>query len=85
MLTSVEAIHVHQLNPQLDGTFTVTFPVGSNTVLSIQENGTIETRPQGANGPFEVAQIVGTALVFAPLGKRGPAYLVPYASEIPND
>jgi hypothetical protein len=84
MISTVEAIGPHQINELPDGTVTVTFPVGSDTVLSIQPDGSVETRPHGTDGPFERAILAGGRLIFAPLGSSGRVYIIPFASRLPN-
>ena len=68
----VLAIGPHQIN-RLDGAdvVTVTYPVGTTTVLSIQPDGTVETRPAGSQGPYECALLKPDRLIFAPLGPTG--------------
>ena len=51
---------------RVDGGVTVSNPDG--TVLSVQPNGTFETRPGGTAGPYEVAQQSGQDLIFRPAG-----------------
>ena len=57
------------LNPQSDGTVTVSFADGS--VMSVQADGSIQTRPAGTAGPYECAQLSGNMLVFNPTGQVG--------------
>lgn len=45
---------------------TVSLPSGE--VLSVQPDGSYQTRPQGTAGEYEVAQRVGDKLVFTPGG-----------------
>ena len=82
---TIEAIHSHQLNPQSKGQVTVNYPAGTATVLSVQPDGSVQTRPSGANGPYELARVQGSSLVYAPGGVNGKAYLIPFAASIPND
>jgi len=80
----VVAVGPSQINV-LDGDLvTVTYPAGTTTVMSVQPDGTIETRPQGANGPYERAILKSDRLVYAPIGPAGKAFLVPYADTLPN-
>lgn len=85
-LDVVACIGPHQINV-LDGRIevTVTYPVGTDTVLSMQPDGTIATAPQGTAGPYECARRLPDRLVYAPLGANGTAYLLPYVDQIPND
>lgn len=51
--------------------YAVTYPPGSNTILSIQPDGSSETRPIDAIGPWETCRIEGNRLVFPDVaGKR---------------
>ncbi len=43
-----------------------------------------QARPKGANGVYELAVVVGAAVVFAPLGKNGVAVMLPFAASVPN-
>ena len=81
----VAAIGPHQIT-RLDGDalVTVTYPAGTTTVLSVQPDGRIETRPAGANGPYERAVLKSDRLIYAPVGPAGAVYLVPYADTLPN-
>lgn len=85
-ITSIAAIGPAQINvlgPSASGTpiVTVTYPVGTQTVLSMQPDGTIETRPRGTAGPYERALLHADRLVYE---SGGIVYLLPYASETPN-
>lgn len=89
MIEGVPAIHSKQLNAQPDGSVTVTcltLPAGvpAGSVYSIQPGGEIQFRGPGTNGPYEKAMVNGNALAFAPQGKDGPAYIVPFVLSIPN-
>jgi hypothetical protein len=82
--TAVLAIGPHQIHV-LDGErVTVAYPAGASTVLSVQPDGSMETRPAGSAGPYETALLAGDRLVYAPTGAGGTVYLLPYAAEIPN-
>lgn len=83
-MQTLQAIGPYQLNDQGDGTVTVTYPPGSSDVLSVQPDGSIETRPKGTNGPYERAKVNGTSLAFCPLGTAGSTWFVPYAPMVPN-
>lgn len=55
------------LNQQADnGTVTVSLTDG--TVLSIQPDGSQQTRPAGTAGPWEIARINGNVLIYSPDG-----------------
>jgi hypothetical protein len=81
---AVTAIGPHQLNRITEALVTVTYPAGQTTVLSVQPDGTLETRPAGAQGPYELALLKVDRLVYAPIGDAGAVYLLPYSDEIPN-
>lgn len=51
-----------------NGNVAVEWP-DSTTVLSVQPNGTFETRPRTAIGAWETAKKVGNKLVYKPDGK----------------
>ena len=51
-------------------------------VLSCQPDGTLQTRPAGANGNFERCVIGASGLVYRPVGER--AFLVPFTDAWPN-
>lgn len=85
-MTTVEAIGPSQINvlgPSASGAqiVTVTYPVGSDTVLSVQNDGSIQTRPHGTDGPWERAVLKGDRLIY---NSGGRFFLIPYASESPN-
>lgn len=82
MLEVVEAISASQLNQQPNGQFTVTYPLGATTVLSVQPDGTIQTRPQGTAGPYEVCSSDGSKLTYAPLAPKGPVFILPLGSNV---
>ena len=63
---------------QLNGDNTARYPVDKDTVLSIQPNGEIQTRPKGTAGPYEVYEMSDKGLVYSPLGQNGSSYLIPY-------
>ncbi len=85
IMLDVVAIGPHQINI-IDGDLvTVTYPVGADTVLSVQPDGTIETRPPGSRGPYETGLKRPDRIIFAPLGRGGNVYLVPFTETIPNE
>jgi hypothetical protein len=79
----VLGIGPHQLNKLDDTHVTVRYPPTATTVISIQPDGRIETRPEGTCGPYEVALLAGDRLVYAPEGVEGSVYILPYASVLP--
>lgn len=82
----VLAIGPHQIHwlDEASGLCTVMYPSGSTTVLSVQPDGTVESRPQGSNGPYERAILAADRLIYAPVGPAGKMFLVPYAAVSPN-
>lgn len=96
-MTRVIAVHAKQLNPQPDGTVTVSIvyptdlqcqnpdrPAQIGDVLSVTPDGDLVARPAGTAAAWEKAKIVGASLVYAPQGAAGIAVILPYAAEIPN-
>jgi hypothetical protein len=85
IMLDVVAIGPHQINI-IDGDLvTVTYPVGADTVLSVQPDGTVETRAPGSRGPYETGLKRPDRLIFAPLGPNGSVYLAPFSDVIPNE
>lgn len=77
------AYQVADLLPfQVDGYFTVgNYPYGTTTVLSMQPDGSIQLRPQGTAGSYEVAYGEGNNLIYGPYpqpnGRPAVVYLLP--------
>lgn len=80
----VMAIGPQQLNRLSETLATVTYPVGDTTVLSVQPDGSIELRPEGTGGPYEICLVHADRLIYAPLGVGGPVFLFPYSAVLPN-
>jgi len=83
MIATIDAIgpqHIHRLSETL---VTVTV-IGSGEVLSVQPDGSIQTRPSGSAGPYEVALLDRDRLIYAPLGAAGAVFILPYCPAIPN-
>ncbi len=59
-------------------------PSQPGDVLSVQPDGSFQTRPAGTAGPFERAVIQGTGLVYRPLGAEGRAFFLGLALSWPN-
>ena len=57
----------------------VMWPRGSNTVLSVQPDGSLQTRPKANIGPWESGRLFGDKLVF-----DDSAYPSPYAFTVIN-
>lgn len=61
-----------QLNRQPNGQVTVTWPAGSDTVLSVQPNGMLDTRPAGTAEAYELATVLDNGnLLYRPAGTQG--------------
>jgi hypothetical protein len=73
MITSTEVITAIQLNHSSNtGHVTVSYPAGTPTVLSVQPDGSIQTRPNGTDGPWEQAIVLSNGnLLYCPLGTTG--------------
>jgi len=84
MIQTVHAIHRQQLNDLGNGEFTVRYPADADTVLSIQPDGSVQTRPHGTTGAYERCRRNGTSLAFRPLGVKGATYIVPIVDDAPN-
>ena len=69
------------INPQSDGSETYTYPFGTDTVLSIQPDGTISTRPKGQNGTYEKFYRNGNLTVVHPIENK--AYWYPFFANVP--
>lgn len=70
------AFALGDLIPQGGTRYTVNWPHGATTVLSVQPDGSYQTRPQGTAGAYEVCQKSGDKLVFSPRSD-GTVYVVP--------
>ena len=94
--TAMDILTADRLNDLGDGDFTVTIdmlyglfrddgqPSQPGDVLSVQENGTLQTRPAGTTGAFERCKKTTVGLVFRPRGVGTRAYLIALASDAPN-
>jgi len=80
-----QQIHDVGKTPEGADLVTVTYPVGATTVLSIQPDGSVQTRLAGACGPYELALLQPDRLVYAPLGPAGAVFVIPYSDVIPNE
>ena len=70
------------LNPQPDGTVTLTINPSNGDVLSVQVDGSWQTRPRGTAGPYEKAGINGNILVYCPDDNHIYPYL--FLETVPN-
>jgi hypothetical protein len=59
-------------------------PAQAGDVLSVQPDGSYQTRPLGAAGPFERCKVQGSGVIFRPKGTEGPPFFVPLALDWPN-
>ena len=62
-------------HPSKPGYFTARHPTNANTVLSVQPDGTIQTRPAGTAGGYEEFRIEGNRAVFPDVG--GLVFTIP--------
>lgn len=85
-MTTIEVVGPSQINvlgPSASGApiVTVTYPAGSDTVASVQPDGSVQTRPHGTAGPWERALLKSDRLTYE---VNGRFFVMPYASESPN-
>jgi len=93
----IEVITVNVLNDQGGGFFTATVgarpdmqrdngqPSQAGDVLSMQPDGTLQTRAAGTNGAFELCAKTSGFLVYSPKGNDGRTFVVPFTDvKIPN-
>ena len=52
------------------------------TVDSVQPDGTLQTRPAGTAGPYELCSVSGSFRFYCPRGDH--IYGLPYAGAVPN-
>jgi len=89
---AIEILPPDALTDLGDGDFTATVdnhpdlrddtgaPAQLGDVLSVQPDGTLQTRRAGTTGAFERCRPSTQGLIFRPQGVGGRTYLVPYTS-----
>lgn len=70
-----------QLKPSASAPGCVNVINQDGTVMSVQEDGTVQTRPAGSDGSFEQGAVNGNFVVFSPFGKA--AYAFPLFLQVP--
>ena len=70
------------VNPQPNGTVTLVANSTTGAVLSVQPDGSWQTRPAGTAGPYETAGLNGNVLTYCPDGAHIYAYL--FMPTVPN-
>lgn len=56
---------IARVNPQPNGQVTISNP--GETVVSVQPDGSIENRPKGANGAYELCTLNGLTVTYEPV------------------
>lgn len=59
---------IKSINSQSDGSVTLTIDDAGN-VLSVQPDGSFQTRPKGTAGAYEKARISGNFVIYKPADK----------------
>lgn len=78
----LDAIPAGSLNDLGNGFYSLTINATTGDVLSVQPDGTFQTRPKGTAGPYEQAGLNGTFLVYCPDGAH--VYALPWFERVPN-
>ena len=71
---------VKAVNTQPNGLVTISF--ADDQVMSVQPGGSVETRPAGTAGVYEVAYLDGQVVTFCPDGMR--PYPFAFVPRVPN-
>lgn len=71
-MSATTVIRQSDLLPQPDGQYTVRVPNGG--VLSVQPDGSLQSRPAGTTGPWEKGSVVGNKFVLTDSGYPTGAY-----------
>jgi hypothetical protein len=61
-----KGVLIGKVNPQPNGQVTLEYPDG--TVISCQPDGTLQSRPNGTAGAYELCNINGNLVVYNPVG-----------------
>ena len=73
-------VEIDHLASQPGGQVTAVFADGS--VLSVQPDGTQQKRPAGTAGPYELAKVSGTVIVYRPI--PGKVFVFALETALPN-
>jgi len=91
----IRALDPECLNDVGNGDFTYTIgacdltrddgtPSQDGDVLSMQPDGSAQTRPEGASGSFERCKKTAAGAVYRPWGKGSIVVIIPLAQDVPN-
>ena len=61
----IQFVTFDHLNKNSDGTVTASYRDG--TVISVQPDGSIQSRPAGSNGAYERAIVAGDKIIYRPV------------------